>query len=88
MLLTMFEKTSPITGPRTTRVTITTMATSTRSRAYSTSPYLFSLPAVMNIALKTFCPERTASVAPHTVKKTATRPEVESGAQAFSAGAV
>ena len=38
----------------------------------------------MNIALKTFWPERSTSVAPHTARNTATRPEVESAADSIS----
>ena len=63
---------------------MTTMATSTKISAYSTSLYAFSLPVLMNTALKTFCPERATSVAPHTAKKTATRPEAESAADSIS----
>src|SRR5258706_441219 len=36
-------KTLPMIGPRTIRAAITTMATKTRIRAYSTSPWPFSL---------------------------------------------
>ena len=62
----MFKKMLPMIGPKTAKITMTTRATSTRISAYSTNPCPFSLPVLMNIALKTFCPERTTSVAPHT----------------------
>src|ERR1700690_1236025 len=44
-LLLMVEKVLPMIGPRIMRAAITTMATKTRIRAYSTKPWPFSFGA-------------------------------------------